>query len=169
MRNRRGLLKWMVGVCAWPLLVACNRSVNEARDEGKMDNKKVRRFDVVIYSYLDRPIFDVYLNGIDIGVASEFGGGGAVMTGVPVPLGPQLVTWRLDGVDGFGKPFKDNGNTVAAKNQPVLENVDPELRYLGVHIYPDATVEIIPEVYWPDQTDRGLLLRREWEAKHGRQ
>ena len=134
-----------------------------------MDNKKVRRFDVVIFSYLDRPIFDVYLNGIDIGVASEFGGGGAVMTGVTVPLGPQLVTWRLDGVDEFGKPFEDNGNAVTAKNQPILENVNPDWHYLGVHIDPDNTVEIIPEMYWPDKTEKGLAVNAEWERKNGRQ
>ena len=124
-----------------------------------MESKKVRRFDVVIFSYLDYPIFDVYLNGVDIGVASEFGGGGSVMTGVAVPLGSQIVVWRDAGT----------GREFYANNHPILGDVDHELHYLGVHIYPDATVEIIPEMYWPGQTDRGLLLRREWEAKHGRQ
>ena len=132
-----------------------------------MESKKVRRFDVALHSYLDRPIFDVCLNGKDIGVASgqPHRGAGGLMAGVAVPLGPQLVTWRLDGPEGTPR----NGETVAAKNQPVLDNVNSDLHYLGVHIYPDDTVEIIPEMYWPDKTEKGLAINAEWERKNGRQ
>lgn len=131
------------------------------------DKKNLRYFDVVMLSYYERSIFDVLLNGVDIGAAGPppHKGSGGVIVGVPVTLGSQLVTWRLDGPEGTPR----NGETVTAKNQPVLEDVDPDLRYLGVHIYPDDTVEIIPEMYWPSNSPKGEVFLREWEAKHGRQ
>lgn len=129
------------------------------------DKKDVVYFDVNLKSYLDRPVFDVYLNGVDIGVAGgpPHGGNGGLMTGVAVPLGPQVVTWRLDGPEGM----KGNGDTVKAANQPVLTRPDPNLTYLGVHIYPDNTVELIPEPYWPEASARGEVINRSWEKKHG--
>jgi hypothetical protein len=89
------------------------------------------------------------------------------MTGVPVPLGPQVVTWRLDGADKLGKPFADNGTTVTAVNQPVLLRPDAKLGYLGVHIYPDNTVELIPEPFWPEASKRGEEINRPLEKKRG--
>ena len=90
------------------------------------------------------------------------------MTGVAVPLGPQVITWRLDGVDDSGKPYKDNGATVKAINQPVLSRPDSKTQYLGVHIYPDNTVEVIPERFWPEKTEKGEAISRTWEKKHGK-
>jgi hypothetical protein len=119
-------------------------------------------FDVALFSYLDRPIFDVYLNGRDIGVSGVRpvgGGGSGLMTGVAVPLGPQRLTWRLDGPEGT----PGNGDTVTASNQPTLTRPDPKLRYLGVHVYPDNTVELIPEEFWPEVTERGLESIRQRE------
>ena len=132
------------------------------------DKKEVVHFDVMLVSYLERPIFDVYLNGQDIGVFGVLGdgpyhGGGALMTGVAVPLGPQVVTWRLGGPEGM----PGNGDTVKSANQPVLQRPDPKLTYLGVHIYPDNTVELVPEPYWPEKTARGEEINRQWEKKHG--
>lgn len=129
------------------------------------DGKEVVYFDVNLKSYLDRPIFDVYLNGVDIGVAGgpPHGGNGGLMTGVAVPLGPQKITWRLDGPEGM----KGNGETVTAVNPPVLTLPDKNLTYLGVHIYPDNTVELIPEAFWPQASARGDAINREWEKKHG--
>lgn len=43
---------------------------------------------VVLYSYLDRPIFDVMLNGSGIGGANAYGGNGMI-TGIRVPFGKQ--------------------------------------------------------------------------------
>lgn len=124
------------------------------------DKKEVVYFDVNLKSYLDRPIFDVYLNGVDIGVAGgpPHGGNGGLMTGVAVPLGPQVVTWRDAGT---GEAFK-------ATNQPVLTRPDPKLSYLGVHIYPDNTVELIPESYWPEASARGEVINNTWEKNHGK-
>ncbi len=120
-------------------------------------------FDVSIYNYLDRTIFDVYLNKKDIGVASAFGGG-ALMTGVKVPLGPQTVSWRLDGPEGM----EGNGDRVHAANTLVLEAPPATHRYLGVHIYPDYTVELLPEEFWPEATERGRELYRQWKVKNGK-
>jgi hypothetical protein len=116
-------------------------------------------FDVDLKSYLDYPIFDVYLNGKDIGVdgGPPHGGTSGLMTGVPVRPGPQVITWRSAGT----------GETTKATNQPTLTRADAKHRYLGVHIYPDNTVELIPEDHWPEQTARGEEINRQWKAKHG--
>lgn len=130
------------------------------------DKKDVVYFDVNLKSYLDRPIFDVYLNGRDIGVAGghPHGGNGGLMTGVPVPLGAQVVTWRLGGPEGM----KGNGDKVNAINQPLLPRPDAKLKYLGVHIYPDNTVELAPEEFWPEASARGDEINLQWERTHGK-
>ena len=154
-------------------LNACSQPVEPQITQGKKMTAKndVVYFDVALFSYLDRPIFDVYLNGRDIGVAAgqpHRGEANGLMTGVAVPLGPQVITWRLDGVDDSGKPYKDNGATVKAINQPVLSRPDSKTHYLGVHIYPNNTVELIPERYWPEKTEIGQEINRQWESKHGK-
>ena len=161
----------LASLSALALLTACMQQTDTAQVKNMNDSKKdVAYFDVALHSYLDRPIFDVYLNGTDIGVAAgqPHRGAGGLMTGVAVPLGPQVISWRLDGVDKEGKPLKDNGGTVKAKNQPVLTHPDPKKSYLGVHIYPDNTVEVIPQPYWPEKTAKGLEINRQWELKHGK-
>jgi hypothetical protein len=151
---------------------ACKARDTASPNQGKrMDNRKneVVYFDVNLYSYLERPIFDVYLNGKFIGDAAgqPHRGKGGLMTGVAVPVGPQVVTWRLDGVDTNGKPYSDNGVTVKATNQPALLKPDAKLTYLGVHIYPDNSVELVPEPFWPEKTSRGEEINRQWEKKSG--
>ena len=123
------------------------------------DRKEVVYFDVSANSYYGRPIFDIMLNGVEIGV-----GGGGLMTGVAVPLGPQVITWRLGGPEGM----PGNGDTVKAVNQPTLARPDQKLGYLGVHIYPDNTVELIPSEFWPERTERGQsLIDQAQEKKRG--
>jgi hypothetical protein len=123
------------------------------------EDKNVVYFDVSANSYYGRPIFDIMLNGVEIGV-----GGGGLMTGVAVPLGSQVITWRLGGPEGM----TGNGDTVIAKNQPMLTRPDSKMRYLGVHIYPDNTVELIPDEFWPERTERGqALIDRAQEKKRG--
>ncbi|WP_284337249.1 hypothetical protein [Comamonas sp. NoAH] len=119
-------------------------------------------FDVAIFNYLNRPIFDVRLNKKHIGLASTFNSGHGLMTGVKVPLGPQMVSWRLDGPEGM----KGNGDTVHATNALVLLAPPREHRYLGVHIYPDYTVELISEEFWPEPTERGSEIRRKLEIEN---
>lgn len=129
--------------------------------------KQIAYFDVALFSYLERHIFDVFLNGKDIGLAAgqpHRGEANGLMTGVKVAVGEQTVTWRLGGPKGM----PGNGDTVKAVNLPELKSVDPQFRYLGVHIYPDNTVEIIPERYWPEKTAKGEAINRAWELKHGK-
>ena len=126
-------------------------------------NKRVV-LDLVTYNYLDRPIFDVYLNKVDIGGGNAYGGSG-IITGVAIPLGPQVLTWRLDGPKGTPR----NGETVTLKNALVLtaEQIPVDARYIGVHIYPDETAEVTFSEYFPDTTPRGDELIAKGRARHG--
>jgi hypothetical protein len=171
----------LVAFCLTLLAAACERTSDTqaparnpaAHTEKQTVNQdktpKAVVMDVALHSYLDRPIFDVYLNGQDVGLAGgqPHRGSGGLMTGVAVPLGPQKITWRLDGVDDNGAPLKDNGNTVAAKNTSELADPGPEFHYLGVHVYPDDTAEVIPEKFWPTNSPKGKQFLLEWEKKHG--
>jgi len=123
---------------------------------------------ISLFSYLDRPIFDVRMNGIDFGatMAHSFYGANAVMVEQPIILGPQLVTWRLDGPEGS----VGNGNTIAAANTPILEKIPRDFKWLALHIYKDNTVEIAfskggrAEL----QTDRGRKIVEAWRLKNAK-
>ena len=149
-------------------LNACSQPVEPQITQGKKMTAKndVVYFDVSMLSYYERPIFDVKLNGIDIGAAGAppHGDHGGLIGGVAVPLGPQIITWRLDGPEGM----PGNGDTVKAINQPVLSRPDSKTHYLGVHIYPDNTVEVIPVRFWPTNSEKGDAFLRAWEKKHGK-
>ncbi len=147
-------------------LIGCQARETTSPKEGQhmdRDTKDLVYFDVSAFDYYDRPIFEIRLNGIEIG-----SGGGALMTGVTVPEGTQLITWRLDGADKDDKPYADNGEVVRASNEPFLKRPDGKLRYLGVHIYPDSSVELVPEEFWPEKTIRGTEARRQLEKQHGK-
>jgi len=163
--KRRGLLLLLPIVIVLLPMLACSQPTGSIFKTGKTENTQqgqVMYLDVAGHDYLERPIFDIRLNGIEIG------SGGALMTGVPIKLGPQVITWRLDGADAEGVPFKDNGNAVKAANTPDLKLLDPQFRYLGVHIYPDSTVEVIPERFWPEKTERGEAIIRSRGGEHGK-
>jgi hypothetical protein len=134
------------------------------------ENRKARLFmkddivlSVVLYSYLDRPIFDVMLNGSGIGGANSYGTNGMI-TGIRVPFGKQALTWRLDGPLGMA----GNGETVAMKNSINLavEEVPADARYLTVNIYPDDTAEFVFDESIPDTTPRGKILDE--RRQHGK-
>lgn len=116
--------------------------------------------DVVLFSYLDRPIFDVLVSKRDVGVAGEYPRSGrGTMMGMQFPVGPQKVTWR----------FADTGETVTAKNAPVLKDLTHNARYLAIHIYSDDTVEFIYTEHFPGLSERGEKFNAEWEKKnHGK-
>lgn len=155
--------RWTVIGLGVLFMAACSQQIDNQLTQGKTmaaSKDDVIYMDVALFSYLDRPIFDVFLNGSDIGVAAgqpHWGEAYGLMTGVPVHLGSQTITWR----------FADTGETVTAKNKPLLTRPDPKFHYLGVHIYPDNTVELIPEEFWPEKTEKGEEINRQWEAKHG--
>lgn len=130
--------------------------------------KKMKMFlNISLFSYLDRPIFDVIMNGTDFGGALEhsFYGSNAVMVDQPIALGRQMVSWRLDGPEGA----PGNGDTVIAKNIPLLQEIPKDIRSLGLHIYADDTVEIILSrgLRAEQQSERGRKIVQEWRSKNG--
>jgi hypothetical protein len=115
---------------------------------------------VVMYSYMPRPIIDVMFNGEDLGVSGPYGTTG-IITGVHIPFGPQSLHWRLDGPEGT----PNNGDTIRVKNALTLspDQISSSTRYLGLHIYPDFTAEIMLCDDMPEISPRGkqLLKKRE--------
>ena len=124
--------------------------------------------DVSMFSYIERPIFDVLLNGKDIGgsLGYRFYGSNSVIVDMAIPLGPQVVTWRLDGPKGT----PGNGDLVKAKNTPMLTDVPKGTKWLAVHIYDDNTVELALSRGSPDElsTQRGMKIIETWERAHGK-
>ena len=115
--------------------------------------------DVVLFSYAQRPIFDVFLEKTDIGLAGPwpFSGRGS-MSGVQLRLGRQNVTWR----------FADTGETMVAKNSPELKMISPGITFLGVHIYEDGVVELIPSQHFPEMSQRGQVYDAQWRQRNGK-
>jgi hypothetical protein len=120
--------------------------------------------DVVLFSYLSRPIIDVYLNRTRLGLAGPypFSGNGTI-TGVDVQLGSQELRWRLDGPKGT----PGNGDRITPVNTVSLDEVPAESRYLGIHIYPDYTVELVCSKHFPELSARGKAFDLEWQKSHG--
>jgi hypothetical protein len=94
-----------------------------------------------------------------------FYGSNAVMLRQSIRLGPQTVSWRLDGPEGM----MGNGDLVMAKNRPVLDRVPEKFNWLALHIYPDDTVELKLSTGTADelQAERGLQIIEDWERKNG--
>lgn len=120
-------------------------------------------FDVVLFNYLDRPIFGLLIDGTVDGTSDKYPrtGSGTKM-GIGLSLGTKKVTWRLSGPPGM----KNNGDTVTSKNSPELVSM-PGGRYLGIHVYPDYTVDLIPSVGFPQVSERGQLEMAEAGRDHG--
>jgi hypothetical protein len=111
------------------------------------------RFDIVLFNYLDRPIFGVLIDGtIDASSDKYPATGSGTKMGIQLAPGAKRVTWRLDGPEGTPR----NGETVESKNNPDLIAV-PGGKYLGIHIYPDFTVELISTKQFPRVSERGEL------------
>lgn len=134
------------------LLAACGQG------EAKM--KKETVLNVVVYSSLDRPIYDIIFNGADLGVANKYGGTGTI-TGVSIPFGIQTLRWNVDGPEGT----EGNGKPVQIKNKLTIspEQVPEGTRYLGLHIYPDDTAEVTFDEFIPERTERGKTIRSSWK------
>lgn len=120
--------------------------------------------DVVLFSYFSRPIIDVYLNRTRLGLAGPYPySGNGTVTDVELKLGVQEVRWRLDGPKGT----PGNGDRVKALNVVTLDAVPSDARYLGVHIYPDNTVELVCSKYFPELSERGEAFDLEWRKTNG--
>jgi hypothetical protein len=124
--------------------------------------------DLSLFSYLDRPIYDITMNQTNLMSALDhsFYGSNGVMLMQPIELGAQLVSWKLGGPEGM----PGNGELVVAKNKPMLMNVGRDVKWLALHIYPDNTVEIkLSEGTAEElQTERGKKIIEAWELKHGK-
>ena len=104
---------------------------------------------VVLYSFLDRSIFKILLNGIDLGTTSAHGTT-SMVGGVTVPMGEQKLNWTLDGPKGKAR----NGEVVSLKNNVVISASDilSNADYMGIYLYPDESAEFIFAEYMPRRT-----------------
>lgn len=154
--TRRRVLFNFVGLSLLHPLVACGNSGRAMKNEINID--------VVLYSFLDRHIFDIHLNNTDIGIASKYGST-SVVTGVTVPMGEQKLSWRLDGPEGTPR----NGDTVVLKNKVILKasDIPSNAAYMGIYIYPDETAEFTFSQYIPRNSVRGAAIFKELK-KNGR-
>jgi len=108
--------------------------------------------DMVVFSYLDRPIFEVNVDGKGDEVSDVYPRTGkGTTTGVEFTLGPKKVSWTLSGPKGMPR----NGEIVHNKNSLELTKVSPGAKFLSVHIYPDDTVELLTSVHFPQVSARG--------------
>lgn len=116
--------------------------------------------EAVLFSYLDRPIFDVIVGTTDLGVSGVYPNtGGGTMSGSRFSSGTQSVRWTLGGPPGMAR----NGEVVQAQNHPELAAPLHGEQYLSVHIYPDDTVELIYSKNYPQFSSRGLRFA---ESRH---
>jgi hypothetical protein len=130
------------------------------------ETKSMRIYlNISLFNYMERPIFDVYMSGTYFmgGAANGFYGAHGIMAMQPITLGEQTVSWKLDGPQGMAR----NGETVNSKNRPVLQDVPKNVKWLGLHIYPDETVELSLSTGSPDelQTQKGKKIIEAWEAR----
>lgn len=146
----------LIGLSVMLPLAACGESGKPV--------KSAIGIDVVLYSFIDRPILDIYLNGEHLGVAGKYGST-SVVSGVTVPMGDQALSWRLDGPPGTAR----NDDTVMMKNKVVLKasDIPGNASYMGVYIYPDNTVEFTFPENMPRNSVRGKAIFEELK-KNGR-
>jgi hypothetical protein len=160
-KTRRKIVLGLVGLGVVFPLSACGK--------GNFFVKKNIVVSAMVFNYFDRPIFDVFLNKKMIGASASLSnspyGQFSTVTGINIPFGPQVLTWRLDGPESM----KNNGMTVTMKNKITLniEDVPSGTEMIGVHIYPDDTAEFTfsPDVL--EQTERGLVYARKFQ-KNGK-
>lgn len=121
-------------------------------DRGESEMKHGAVLNVEMYSYLNRPIYDIVFNSTDLGVMDAYGATGTI-TSVRIPFGIQKLHWRLDGPKGTPR----NGELVSVRNEALIthERIPSKTRYIGLHLYPDDTVEVTFSEFIPDRTARG--------------
>jgi hypothetical protein len=117
--------------------------------------QKETALNVEVFSYVDRVITDISYNGTGLGVMNRYGGTGTI-TDVYIPFGIQTLKWTLGGPKGTPR----NGERMTPKNQLMIssEQIPPGTRYLGIHVYPDDTVEFTFAEGIPERTARGKKI-----------
>ncbi|QBE65856.1 hypothetical protein [Pseudoduganella lutea] len=156
LQDRRGMLKFL-GLGFLMPLAACNQGEGKPREHIVLNAE--------MFSYIDRPVFDIFFNGEDLGVMNNYGATGTIV-GVRIPFGAQTLSWRLDGPRGMPR----NGETVNMKNALVIApgQIPPHIRYVGIHLYPDDTAEVTFSEGVPERTARGeeiLAKRKQVDSK----
>lgn len=121
-------------------LAACSQDIG-AKSMNNQKKPEVVYMDVSVYAYTPYVLNGMTINGRGLMTA----GGGGLVTGEVFDLGPQTVQWRTG----------DTGEIHTAKNTVILNKPKRDETYLGIHVYPDDTVEFIPSSDWPDTTERG--------------
>jgi hypothetical protein len=129
--------------------------------------KSIRiRLNIPLFSYLDRPVYDVMMNKTNFMSALDhaFYGSNAVMLTQSIDLGAQVVSWKLDGPEGMPR----NGDLVMAKNRPILQSIGKDIKWLALHIYSYDTVEIKLGKGTAEelQAHRGKRISEAWELKN---
>lgn len=123
--------------------------------------------DMVLFNYLDRPIFAVSVDGVGYEVSGAYPETGkSTTTGVEFKLGPKIVMWKLDGPKGTPR----NGETVQNRNQLELtqNQIVSGAKFLSVHIYADDTVELITSTHFPHVSVRGKKEVAKMDEQYGR-
>jgi hypothetical protein len=148
---RRNII-YLLGVGLLMPLAVCGQERKEM--------KSYTVLDVEVFSSLDRSVGDIKFNDEDIGVMNKYGGTGLI-AGVRVPFGNQRLTWMLDGPPGTPR----NGEHVKVANTLMItpDKIPSGPRYLGIHIYPDFTAEVIFSESMPVRTARGKKLKIAWK------
>ena len=147
-RIRRLALAWMACGVILPL-AACGQA-----------GRKETWLNVEVFSYIDHVITNIIFNGTGLGVMNRYGATGSIID-VWIPFGVQTLHWELDGPEGTPRM----GEVVTAKGPLVISpgQITPRTRYLGIHLYPDDTVEFTFAEGIPERTARGqniLAARR---------
>jgi hypothetical protein len=154
--GRRRLFLNLVGLSLLQPLAACGKS-------GILMKKEIT-FTVVMYSFLDRPIFEIILNDSDIGAANSYGTT-SMVTGIKVPMGEQKLNWTLGGPEGMPR----NDEVVKLKNKVVINpsDIPSGSYYMGVYLYPDDTAEFTFTEFMPGQknTIRGNEIMKKLGKK----
>jgi len=123
-----------------------------------------RQLVVALFSYQDRAIFDVKVGAEKIGSAGKFFplSKPRLKIGVLLAEGPQPITWMV-AAEGSGV------QAVKARNTPALSGLTADTRFLGVHIYPDNSVEFTLSAGYPVYTDRGKAISDQAQRANAQQ
>ncbi|MDC8786088.1 hypothetical protein [Roseateles koreensis] len=165
---RRACLLRIASLALLPALQACKpgQAPNNPGTLGipfKQGDKMKVALDVVTIDYYKRPFFELTINGIEVGLGGHLKprttpvSGFGVITAVPITLGPQTITWRLDGPEGMAR----NGETVQCKNTPQLDKIPAGHQILIIYLYPDDTVDLQTSTGGVYDSARGLEILEE--------
>ena len=147
--GRRGIIQ-LLGLSLTMPLVACGQTA-----------RKEIWLNVVMNSCVDRIHTNIFFNNTTLGVTTKFGTTGTIAD-VRIPFEAQSLQWTLGGPKGTPR----NGETMTARNQLTIspEQIPAGTRYLGIHLFPDDTVEFTFAEGLPERTAKGeeiLAARKE--------